>query len=181
MVFFLRRVYRFISFTVFMGGIFSLIMAIITSYSKTEPQFFWAENTSLLIEQLSSNVSVSRTVLMFSIFDNLFVVGYMVLFYGLYLLVKNFSEDVSKLALFLGWLTGFFDIIENVLNIFLAIGVPNGYQPIPLHLFSMWFATYSKDVLSVVAVFLFLMLLLDLLLDKESEFRGYIAIFAVLL
>ena len=172
--------FKLIGLVTLLGGIFSLAMAALILSLGKPPQFFDAKNISEVISELRNNNKFVSTLLLFTAFDNLFVVGYMTLFYGVYLITKGYEENLSKLALLFGWLTGLFDLIENAFNVFLAVGVTHGFEPGELYFTLMWSSTYLKDGFSVVATYLFFVIFLGKIIF-EREYKAGELIIAILL
>ena len=172
--------FKLIGLVTLLGAFFSLAMASLTISLGKPPQFFDAKNTSEIISELRDNSSLVSILLLFTAFDNLFVIGYMTLFYGVYLLTKDYEENLSKLALTFGWLTGLFDLVENAFNVFLAVGATHGFEPGELFFTFMWSSTYLKDGFSVIATYLFFVLFLGkIIFEKEYKFSE--VVIAVLL
>ena len=114
------------------------------------------------------------------IFDNFFMIGYLCIFYGLFLLTKGKEELIAKVAFALGSLTFISDIIENAYQIALLTGVPNGWVPGDNVFSSLWVVMYIKDISSYMAGFTFIVLLL-LSLSDPPEFRTSKVVFVILL
>ncbi len=172
--------FKLIGLVTLLGAFFSLAMASLTISLGKPPQFFDARNTNNIISELKDNTELVSTLLLFTAFDNLFVVGYMILFYGVYLLTREYEENLSKLALAFGWLTGIFDLIENTFNVFLAVGATHGFEPGELFFTFMWSSTYLKDGFSIIATYLFFVLFLGKIIF-EKEYNSSEVIIAVLL
>jgi hypothetical protein len=114
------------------------------------------------------------------IFDNFFMIGYLSIFYGLYLLTRGKEDLIAKVAFALGGLTFFADLIENAYQIALLTGVPNGWVPANNVFSSLWMVMYVKDISSYMAGFTFIVLLV-LSLSDPPEFRTSKLVFIILL
>ncbi|MFW9964930.1 MAG: hypothetical protein ACFFCX_15275 [Candidatus Sifarchaeia archaeon] len=114
------------------------------------------------------------------VFDNFFIIGYLCIFYGLFLITKERDRFISMLGLALGLTTGVTDLLENALQVALLNGVPNGWVPADNVFSSLWLAMYVKDISSYMAGFVFFVLLL-LSLNVPIEIRISKVIFVVLL
>ena len=114
------------------------------------------------------------------VFDNFFMIGYLSIFYGLFLLTKDKEDLIAKVALTLGGLTLISDLVENAYHIALLTGVPNGWVPADSVFSSMWLVMYVKDISSYMAGFTFIILLL-LSLGDPPEFKSSKLIFVILL
>ncbi|MGY5872052.1 MAG: hypothetical protein RTV72_07415 [Candidatus Thorarchaeota archaeon] len=114
------------------------------------------------------------------VFDNFFMIGYLAIFYGLFLLTKGKEDLIAKVAFALGSLTFISDLIENAFQVALLTGVPNGWVPADSVFSSLWVVMYVKDISSYMAGFTFIVLLL-LSLSNPPEFRSPKLIFIILL
>lgn len=114
------------------------------------------------------------------VFDNFFMIGYLCIFYGLYLLTRDREELIAKVAFLLGCLTFFSDMIENAIQIALLNGVPNGWIPADNIFSSLWVVMYMKDISSYMAGFTFIVLLL-LSINEPLEYRTSKLFFVILL
>lgn len=114
------------------------------------------------------------------VFDNFFMIGYLAIFYGLFLLTKGKEDLIAKVAFALGSLTFISDLVENAFQIALLTGVPNGWVPADSVFSSLWLAMYVKDISSYMAGFTFIVLLV-LSFSEPPEFKSSKIIFVVLL
>jgi hypothetical protein len=114
------------------------------------------------------------------VFDNFFMIGYLAIFYGLFLLTREKEELIAKVAFTLGGVTFVSDLVENAYQVALLTGVPNGWIPADSVFSSFWVVMYVKDLSSYMAGFTFIVLLL-LSLRDPPEFKSSKAIFVVLL
>jgi hypothetical protein len=114
------------------------------------------------------------------VFDNFFMIGYLSIFYGLYLLTKGKEELFAKLAFALGSLTFISDLVENAFQVALLTGVPNGWVPADSVFSSFWTVMFVKDISSYMAGFTFIVLLL-LSLSEPPEVKTPKLVFVILL
>ena len=114
------------------------------------------------------------------VFDNFFMIGYLCIFYGLYLVTRDGEKLIAKVAFLLGSLTFLADMIENAYQVVLLTGVPNGWVPADSVFSSLWVVMYVKDISSYMAGFTFIVLLL-LSLSDPPEFRTSKLVFVILL
>ncbi len=114
------------------------------------------------------------------VFDNFFIIGYVSIFYGLFLITKEPDRFISMLGLGLGLATGFTDLLENALQVSILNGVPNGWVPADNVFSSLWLIMYVKDISSYMAGFVFIILLL-LSLNVSMDMRMSKVIFVILL
>ena len=114
------------------------------------------------------------------VFDNFFMIGYLAIFFGLYLLTREKEELIAKIAFLLGSLTFISDLVENAFQVALLTGVPNGWVPADNVFSSLWLVMYVKDISSYMAGFTFIVLLL-LSLSSSPDFRSSKLVFVILL
>ncbi|MHA2152061.1 MAG: hypothetical protein ACXAAQ_08775 [Candidatus Thorarchaeota archaeon] len=114
------------------------------------------------------------------VFDNFFMIGYLAIFFGIYLLTREKEEFFAKIAFLLGSLTFVSDLVENAFQVALLTGVPNGWVPAANVFSSLWIVMYVKDISSYMAGFTFIVLLL-LSLNNPPEFKSYKVVFIILL
>ena len=114
------------------------------------------------------------------VFDNFFIIGYLCIFYGLFLITKEMDRVISLIGFALGLTTGIADLIENAFQVALLTGVPNGWVPADGVFSSLWIVMYVKDISSYMAGFVFIALLLLTLRDRQ-EIRLSKMIFVILL
>jgi hypothetical protein len=108
------------------------------------------------------------------------MIGYLAIFYGLFLLTRDKEKLLSMVAFALGSLTFISDLVENAFQVALLTGVPNGWVPADNVFSSFWVVMYIKDISSYMAGFTFIVLLL-LSLNTPPEIRVSKTIFVVLL
>ncbi|MHA1949508.1 MAG: hypothetical protein ACW99G_07425 [Candidatus Thorarchaeota archaeon] len=114
------------------------------------------------------------------VFDNFFMIGYLAIFFGIYLLTREKEEFFAKIAFLLGSLTFVSDLVENAFQVALLTGVPNGWVPAANVFSLLWIVMYVKDISSYMAGFTFIVLLL-LSLNNPPEFKSYKVVFIILL
>jgi hypothetical protein len=114
------------------------------------------------------------------VFDNFFMIGYLAIFYGLFLLTRDKENLIAKVAFSLGSLTFVSDMVENALQVALLTGVPNGWVPADNVFSSLWIVMYVKDISSYMAGFSFIVLLL-LSMNDAPDVRTSKMVFVVLL
>jgi len=114
------------------------------------------------------------------VFDNFFMIGYLAIFFGLYVLTREKEELIAKVAFLLGSVTFVTDMVENAFQVALLTGVPNGWVPADNVFSSLWVVMYVKDISSYMAGFTFIVLLL-LSLSNPPEFRTSKMVFVILL
>ena len=114
------------------------------------------------------------------VFDNFFMIGYLGIFYGLFLLTRDEEKMIAQIAFLLGSLTFISDLVENAFQVALLTGVPNGWVPADAVFSSHWTVMFVKDISSYMAGFTFIILLL-LSLSKPPEARVSKLVFVILL
>ncbi|MHA2025031.1 MAG: hypothetical protein ACW98U_03935 [Candidatus Thorarchaeota archaeon] len=130
-----------------------------------------------LQEATAQDINIKLTNL---VFDNFFMIGYLAIFYGLFLLTRTKEKLFAKVAFALGSLTFISDLIENAYQIAILTGVPNGWVPADNVFSSLWMFMYVKDISSYMAGFTFIVLLL-LSMSDPPEFRTSKLVFVILL
>ena len=130
-----------------------------------------------LVGATAQDVNIKLTGL---VFDNFFMIGYLAIFYGLFLLTKGKEDLIAKVAFALGSLTFISDLVENAYQVALLTGVPNGWVPADSVFSSLWVVMYVKDISSYMAGFTFIVLLL-LSFGNPPEFKSSKLIFVILL
>lgn len=114
------------------------------------------------------------------VFDNFFMIGYLSIFYGLFLLTKGKEDLFAKVAFALGSLTFISDLVENAFQVALLTGVPNGWVPADSVFSTFWTVMFVKDISSYMAGFTFIVLLL-LSMSDPPEYRTSKLVFVILL
>jgi hypothetical protein len=123
----------------------------------------------VIINDLASATSADIAIRLAGIvFDTFFMVGYMAVFYGLFVLTKDKESFFPKLAFALGLITGFTDLVENAIQVALFNGIPAGWSPGGLYFATLWSFTFVKDLTSYMAGMIFIVLLLLTLSDPPN-------------
>ncbi|MHA1577053.1 MAG: hypothetical protein ACTSU3_06800 [Candidatus Thorarchaeota archaeon] len=166
---------------VFMGFIMTLGMLVETLFNPEGGQYHTAMNIQDIIDQIAASAS---TVIQFQlagvVFDTFFIIGYISIFYGVFLLTKNRDELFPKLGFIFGISTGILDLIENAIHVALLTGIPNGWTPDSLLFANLWTLTFTKDFTSYMAGMIFIILLL-VTLNNPPKIRGYKLVLLILL
>ncbi len=168
---------------VFMGFLMTIGMAAGTILNPDGGQFHNAIDPQVIIDELTSISSADVQMrLVGLVFDNFFIIGYMALFYGMFLLTKERDTFFPKLGFALGLTTGFCDLIENALHVALYNGVPNGWAPDPLVFANLWTFTFVKDISSYMAGFIFIIMLVVTINDppRIKRYKLLLVIFVAL-
>jgi len=130
-----------------------------------------------LVRASAQDINIKLAAL---VFDNFFMIGYLAIFYGLFLLTKGKENLIATMAFALGSLTFISDLIENAYQVALLTGVPNGWMPADNVFSTLWVVMFVKDISSYMAGFTFIVLLL-LSLNEPPEFKSSKLIFVILL
>jgi hypothetical protein len=143
-------------------------------------QFHEPMDPQIIINDLAS-ADVSDIYLGLSgiVIDSFFIVGYIAIFYGIFLLIRDKEYFFSKLGFVLGLTTGMCDMIENAIHVVLYTGVPNGWTPDGLVFATLWSFTFIKDLTSYMAGMIFIVMLL-MTLDGPIDMKFYKVLLAVL-
>ena len=159
----------------FIGFLMAIGMAIGILINPEISQFHTATDTMNIVDEIyTSTQSDMQLRLIGIVFDTFFILGYIAIFYGLYLYTRIrtiYGENDAffpKLGLFLGVTTGICDMIENAIHIALITGIPNGWTPDGLTFVYLWLFTFVKDLTSYMAGFIFIVLLLVTLYQPEA-------------
>ena len=136
--------------------------------------------TSVIADLVAATPADINIKLASLVFDNFFMIGYLSIFYGLYLLTKGKEDLFAKVAFALGSLTFISDLVENAFQVALLTGVPNGWVPADAVFSTFWTVMFVKDISSYMAGFTFIVLLL-LSMSEPPEFRTAKLIFVILL
>ena len=136
--------------------------------------------TNVIADLISASAQDINIKLATLVFDNFFMIGYLAIFYGLYLVTRIKEEFLAKVAFALGSLTFITDIVENAFQVALLTGVPNGWVPQDAVFASLWTFMYVKDISSYMAGFTFIVLLI-LSLSDSPEYKSSKIIFVILL
>ncbi|MGD9396663.1 MAG: hypothetical protein PVJ05_09570 [Candidatus Thorarchaeota archaeon] len=135
---------------------------------------------SVIADLVAASAQDINIKLLSLVFDTFFMIGYLSIFYGLFLLTRDKEKLIAKVAFALGSLTFISDLVENSFQIALLHGVPNGWVPADNVFSSLWVVMYIKDISSYMAGFTFIVLLL-LSLSDPPEFRLSKIVFVILL
>ncbi|MBE0527199.1 hypothetical protein E4H12_15175 [Candidatus Thorarchaeota archaeon] len=136
--------------------------------------------TNVIADLVAASTQDINIKLAALVFDNFFMIGYLAIFYGLFLLTKGREDLIAKVAFALGSLTFISDLVENAYQVAFLTGVPNGWVPADGVFSSLWVVMYVKDISSYMAGFTFIVLLL-LSLSDPTEFRTSKLVFVILL
>ncbi|MFX1271458.1 MAG: hypothetical protein ACFFAX_07205 [Promethearchaeota archaeon] len=160
---------RMASVFVFIGFLMTLGLTAVTLMSRGGSQLHEAMDPQVIIDDLSSATAADIDIRLAGIvFDTFFMVGYMAVFYGLYVLTKDKEAFFPKLALALGLTTGFCDLVENAIQVALFNGIPAGWSPDGLYFATLWSFTFVKDLTSYMAGMVFIVLLILTLSDPPN-------------
>ena len=166
---------------VFMGFLMTIGMTAGTLLNPEGGQYHDATDPQTIIDDLvvadSGDISLRLAGI---VFDTFFIIGYVGIFYGLYLLISEKDPFFSKLALGLGLITGFSDMIENAIHIALLNGIPAGWTPDGMYFAMLWSFTFVKDLTSYMAGMIFIVLLI-VTLNDTPHIRTYKMVLAILL
>jgi hypothetical protein len=154
---------------VFIGFIMTIGMTAGTLANPEGGQFHEVIDPADIINDISTATGADIQMRLAGIvFDTFFIVGYMAIFYGLFLLVKEKDFFFPKLAFILGLTTGVCDLVENAMHVALYTGVPSGWVPEGAYFASLWSFTFTKDLTSYMAGMIFIVLLLLTLGDAPK-------------
>ncbi len=156
---------------VFIGFLMTLGLVAVTLITGGEGQLHVAMDPAIIISDLSSATVADIGIRLAGlVFDMFFIVGYLAVFYGLFLLTKPSGHFFPKLAFALGLATGVCDLVENAIQVALFTGIPAGWTPDGLYFASLWTFTFVKDMTSYMAGMVFVVLLI-LSLGTPPELR----------
>jgi hypothetical protein len=172
---------KVVSVFIFLGFLMTLGLTATTLLNPGGGNLYEIKPIASVIADLVAATPQDISIKLASIvFDNFFMIGYLAIFYGLYLLTKEHEELIAKVAFALGGLTFVSDLVENAFQVALLTGVPNGWVPAD-NVFSLfWTVMFVKDISSYMAGFTFIVLLL-LSLSIRPEIRVSKIVFVVLL
>ncbi len=172
---------KMVSIFIFLGFLMTLGMAATIFLNPGGGNLYEIRPIANVIADLLAATSLDITVKLASlIFDNFFMIGYLSIFYGLYLITKGKDELFAKIAFLLGSVTFVSDLIENAFQIALLTGVPNGWVPADNVFSTLWVVMFVKDISSYMAGFIFIVMLL-VSLNIPRDFREEKIIFIILL
>ncbi|MFW9805500.1 MAG: hypothetical protein ACFFFK_02065 [Candidatus Thorarchaeota archaeon] len=170
-----------ISVFIFLGFIMTLGMTATTLLNPGGGNLYEIRPIANVIADLVAATPADINIKLASlVFDNFFMIGYLSIFYGLFLLTKGKEELFAKVSFALGSLTFISDLVENAYQVALLTGVPNGWVPADSVFSSFWTVMFVKDISSYMAGFTFIVLLLISISDPP-EFRTSKVVFVILL
>ena len=172
---------KVVSVFIFLGFLMTLGMTVMTLLNPGGGNLYEVRAIGNVIADLiAASATDINIVLVGLVFDNFFIIGYLCIFYGLFLITKDRDRVISMMGFALGLTTGFTDLIENALQVALLTGVPNGWVPADSVFSSLWIVMYVKDISSYMAGFVFIVMLL-LTLNDRQEIRVSKMVFVILL
>jgi len=166
---------------VLIGFLMTLGLVAVTLLSGSGAQLHEAVDPQIIINELNAATAADLNIRLAGlVFDMFFIVGYVAIFYGLFVLTKSSAPFFPKLAFAIGLTTGLCDLIENAIQLALFTGVPAGWTPDGLYFASLWTFTFVKDMASYTTGMIFIVLLL-LSLGTPAELRLGKSLLVVLL
>jgi hypothetical protein len=173
--------FRVVSVFIFLGFLMTLGLTATTLLNPGGGNLYEVRPSSSVIADLVAASAQDINIKLASlVFDNFFMIGYLAIFYGLFLLTKGKEDLIAKVAFALGSLTFLSDLVENAFQVALLTGVPNGWVPADTVFSSFWLVMFVKDISSYMAGYTFIILLL-LSISDPPEFKSSKIIFVVLL
>ncbi len=171
---------RIASAFVFIGFLMTIGIAVGT-FTNPTGQFHEPMDPQIIINELTTaEIGDLYMGLAGIVIDTFFIVGYIAIFYGIFLLIREEDPFFPKLGFILGLTTGMCDMIENAIHVALYAGVPNGWTPDGLVFATLWSFTFIKDLTSYMAGMIFVVMLL-MTLGGPSKVRIYKIALAVLI
>ncbi len=172
---------KVVSVFIFLGFLMTLGMTAMTLLNPGGGNLYEVRAIGNVIADLiAASATDINIILVGLVFDNFFIIGYLCIFYGLFLITKERDRVISMVGFALGLTTGFADLVENALQVALLTGVPNGWVPADSVFSSLWIVMYVKDISSYMAGFIFIVMLL-LSLNDRQEIRLSKMVFVILL
>ena len=172
---------KVVSVFIFLGFLMTLGMTATTLLNPGGGNLYELRPIGSVIADLVGASAQDITIKLAAIvFDNFFMIGYLAIFYGLFLLTRDEEKMMAKVAFLLGSLTFISDLVENAFQVALLTGVPNGWVPADNVFSSLWVVMYVKDISSYMAGFTFIVLLL-LSLKNPPGTRMSKIVFVILL
>ncbi|MFW9968408.1 MAG: hypothetical protein ACFFEA_14740 [Candidatus Thorarchaeota archaeon] len=154
---------------VFIGFLMTLGLTAVTLLLPGGSQLHEAMDPQIIINDLASASAADIDIHLAGIvFDSFFIIGYMAIFYGLFVLTKDKEAFFPKLAFALGLTTGFCDLVENAIQVALFNGIPAGWSPDGQYFATLWSFTFVKDLTSYMAGMIFIVLLMITLSDPPN-------------
>lgn len=145
--------YRLASVVVMVGALAVLGLVILG---------FIAPGGSMTLDQAGDISEFYTTVeqhqdyaLLATVLDTLFITGYLALFAGLWLVIRDFSDIIATLSLLLGLAVGLLDLVENAMLFALILGIPQGWSPETSIFNLLWTTNQLIDICSYVAAIFF--------------------------
>jgi len=170
-----------VSVFIFLGFLMTIGMTVMTLLNPGGGSLYEVRAIGNVIADLIAASAADINITLVSlVFDNFFIIGYLCIFYGLFLITKERDRVISMIGFALGLTTGFTDLIENAFQVALLTGVPNGWVPADSVFSSLWIVMYVKDISSYMAGFVFIVMLL-LSLNDRQEIRLSKMVFVILL
>ena len=172
---------RTVSIFVFLGFIMTVGMIVTTIINPAGGQLHEVHHIQDIIDELTNATQYDLTIRLSSlVLDNFFIIGYIAVFYGLFLLTIKQDAFFPRIGFALGFTTGICDLIENAIQGALFTGVPNGWMP-DSNVFSvLWSFTFIKDISSYMAGFIFVVLLITNL-HNPAKLKLHKILFAIFL
>ncbi|MFX1607042.1 MAG: hypothetical protein ACFFDD_14205 [Promethearchaeota archaeon] len=172
---------KVVSVFIFLGFLMTLGMVATIFLNPGGGDLYEIRPIASVIADLLAATSMDINIKLLSlVFDNFFMIGYLSIFYGLFLLTREREKLIAKVAFSLGSLTFISDLVENAFQIAILNGVPNGWVPADNVFSSLWVVMYIKDISSYMAGFTFIVLLM-LSLSDPPEARLSKMVFVILL
>jgi hypothetical protein len=172
---------RVVSVFIFLGFLMTLGMTATTLLNPAGGDLYEVRLIVDAIADLNAASALDINIKLAAIvFDNFFMIGYLAIFYGLYVLTREKEKVFAQIGFLLGSLTFVSDLVENAFQVALLTGVPNGWVPADNVFSSLWVFMFVKDFSSYIAGFTFIVLLL-LSLNTHPELRVSKIVFVVLL
>lgn len=172
---------RTVSVFVFLGFLMTIGMIIGTLLNPSGGQLHEVHHVQDIIDELSVASQFDLTIRLSSlVLDNFFIIGYIAVFYGLFIITKKQDSFFPMIGFALGLTTGFCDLIENAIQGALFTGVPNGWIPDSSVFSILWSFTFIKDISSYMAGFIFIVLLITDI-QGHPKLRLHRILFAIFL
>ncbi len=160
---------RIVSVFIFLGFLMTLGMTAMTLLNPGGGSLYEVRVIgNVIADLLAASAADINITLVSLVFDNFFIIGYLCIFYGLFLITKERDRVIATVGFALGITTGFTDLIENAFQVALLTGVPNGWVPADSVFSSLWIVMYVKDISSYMAGFVFIVMLLLTLRDRQE-------------
>ncbi|MFW9844743.1 MAG: hypothetical protein ACFFEV_09215, partial [Candidatus Thorarchaeota archaeon] len=116
---------KVVSVLIFLGFLMTLGMTVTTLLNPGGGNLYELRPIADIISDLVGATSLDIDIKLAAlVFDNFFMIGYLAIFYGLFMLTKGKEDFIAKVAISLGSLTFIADLVENAYQIALLTGVP---------------------------------------------------------